>query len=229
MFTFLEATSETYQGHFDEFTITQTDRLEVSIYRGSMLVAAIAFAMGSSLVLIVGPQPYILTLLTGLLLCFILAIGISLATIHIYMRGLHRLLQYSWAIGSLFTAYIGITQTEPLLATVYHQPRHLLGMGWLFVALTGIYFKEAFCFNHAETKLLTGVVPVLLIGHLLSWLPVGVEQGLLAAWASLFLIFAIRKITKPIPPDIGDKSVFEYLQHQRRQPQSTDFEEDQTC
>jgi uncharacterized integral membrane protein len=30
-------------------------------------------------------------------------------------------------------------------------------------------------------------------------------------WAVLFLIFAVRKVIQPIPPDIGDKSVFEYL------------------
>lgn len=226
MFTFLDATSEIYQGHFGEFTITKADRLEVAIYRGSMLIAALSFALGSSLFLIIGPRPYILTLLAGLFLCFVIAIGISLSTIHIYMRALHRILQGSWAVGSLFTVYIGITQPEPLLATIYSQPLHLLGVGWLFVALTGIFFKEAFCFNHGETKLLTGIVPLLLLGHLFSWLPSSVEQGLLVAWASLFMVFAIRKITKPIPPDIGDKSVFEYLLHQRQQPRPLNMEVD---
>jgi uncharacterized integral membrane protein len=37
---------------------------------------------------------------------------------------------------------------------------------------------------------------------------------LLAIWAALFIIFAVRKFFQPIPQDIGDKSVFEYLKHQ---------------
>jgi uncharacterized integral membrane protein len=38
---------------------------------------------------------------------------------------------------------------------------------------------------------------------------------LLALWALLFLVFAVRKVIQPIPPDIGDKSVFAYLEQQR--------------
>lgn len=226
MFTFLEATSESYQGHFGDFTVTRADRLEVSIYRGSILIAALSFALGTSLFLIKGPQPYILTLLTGLFFCFVISVGTSLATIHIYMKVLHRILQASWAVGSLCAVYIGMAQSEPLLATIYNYPSSLLGVGWLFVALTGIFFKEAFCFNHGETKLLTGLVPFLLLGHLLNWLPLTVEQGLLATWAGLFMLFAIRKITKPIPPDIGDKSVFEYLRRQHQPSTAVDMEAD---
>jgi uncharacterized integral membrane protein len=41
------------------------------------------------------------------------------------------------------------------------------------------------------------------------------EKILLALWAGLFLIFVARKVVQPIPPDIGDKSVFTYLEQQR--------------
>lgn len=215
MFSFLEATSDIYQGHFGEFTISQDDRIEVVIYRGAMLLAASTFALGTILFLLFGPQAYILSWLTGLFMCFSVAIGVSLATIHIYMSALHRALQIFWAIGSSAAVYIAITQPSPLIASTYQQPLHLFGVGWLFVALTGIFFKEAFCFNHGETKLLTGVVPILLLGHWLNWLPIIGEKVLLGTWAVLFMIFASRKILKPIPPDIGDKSVFEYLHNQK--------------
>ncbi|MCD8487713.1 MAG: DUF2301 domain-containing membrane protein, partial [Desertifilum sp.] len=36
-------------------------------------------------------------------------------------------------------------------------------------------------------------------------------QFLLAMWAIFYSIFALRKLIQPIPPDIGDKSVFDYL------------------
>ncbi len=213
MFTFLEATSDIYQGHFGEFTISKADRLEVVIYRGALLSAALTFALGVVLLLSLGPTSSVLSLLTGLFACFSLSLGVSLATIHIYMSSLHRALQVFWATGSLIALYIAFTQTEPLTLSIYNHPLNLFGVGWVFVALTGIFFKEAFCFNHWETKLLTGIVPLLLMGHWLQWLPVKIESMLLMAWASLFLIFAVRKITKPIPPDLGDKSVFDYLHH----------------
>ncbi|ABW28618.1 DUF2301 domain-containing membrane protein [Acaryochloris marina] len=219
MFSFLEATSDIYQGHFGEFTISKDDRIEVVIYRGAMLLAASSFALGSILFLLLGPQAHVLSWLTGLFICFAVAIGVSLATIHIYMSALHRALQIFWAIGLSVAVYIAITQTSPLIASIYQQPLHLFGVGWLFVALTGIFFKEAFCFNHGETKLLTGVVPILLLGHWLNWLPIIGEKVLLGTWAVLFMIFASRKIVKPIPPDIGDKSVFEYLHNQQRSTQ----------
>jgi uncharacterized integral membrane protein len=34
---------------------------------------------------------------------------------------------------------------------------------------------------------------------------------MLLVWAGLFLVFAFRKAIQAIPPDIGDKSVFEHL------------------
>lgn len=216
MFTFLEATPDIYQGHFGEFTVSKTDRIEVAIYRGALVFAALTFAIGTTVILALGSQSSVLSFLTGLFFCFTLALGVSLATIHIYMSALHRALQIFWAVGSLFAVYVAVTAPEPLAIAIYNHPLNLLGVGWIFVALTGIFFKEAFCFNHGETKLLTGIVPLLLLGHWLNWLPSTAEVILLLAWASLFLIFAFRKTIKPIPPDIGDKSVFEYL-HRNRQ------------
>jgi uncharacterized integral membrane protein len=89
-----------------------------------------------------------------------------------------------------------------------------LGIGFTFAALTGIYFKEAFCFNRFETKFLTPLVPMLLLGHLAGVLPTAWEQVLLGIWAVLFMVFALRKVVQPIPADIGDKSVFAYLKEQ---------------
>ncbi|MEI6368412.1 MAG: DUF2301 domain-containing membrane protein, partial [Nostocales cyanobacterium ELA608] len=58
------------------------------------------------------------------------------------------------------------------------------------------------------------LVPLLLLGHLTRILSTPAEQVLLATWSTFFLVFAIRKIIQPIPPDIGDKSVFDYLKKQ---------------
>ena len=108
-----------------------------------------------------------------------------------------------------------LSSNEPLALTVYNHPFALFWVGFTFAALTGIYFKEAVCFNRLETKFLTPVVPALLIGHLVGVLPIQWERVMLATWAVLFVVFALRKVVQPIPPDIGDKSVFAYLKEQQ--------------
>ncbi|MBN3940157.1 MAG: DUF2301 domain-containing membrane protein [Nostoc sp.] len=205
---------EVYQGQFGEFTITQSDRTGVIIYRAGLMVAALSFAIGSALILL-NNNPTVVTLLTPLYACFSLALGVSLFTIHIYMASLHRTLQVFWAIGSIASVILAITSSEPLALAVYNQPITLFGVGFIFVALTGIYFKEAFCFNRLETKVLTPIVPLLLLGHLVGILPTQGESVLLGTWAILFLVFALRKTVQAIPADIGDKSVFTYLKEQR--------------
>lgn len=207
---------EVYQGEFGEFTITDQDRLGVKIYRASLMVAALCFGAGTSVVLWQGNHSEVISALTFLYFSFSVALGVALMTIHIYMESLHRLLQLFWAIGSLAAGVVAFQDPAPLALTVYHEPLTLLGVGCTFVALTGIYFKEAFCFNRLETKLLTPLVPILLMGHLLGILSVTNERFLLGIWSILFLVFAVRKIFQKIPADIGDKSVFEYLHRQKR-------------
>ena len=203
----------TYQGQFGEFTIDKSDRLGVIIYRGGLIVAALSFAIATNLLVSQGisATPWI----TPLFALFSIALGVSLFTIHIYMVALHRVLQAFWLIGSISALIIAVKANEPLALYVYNHPRTLFGIGFTFAALTGIYFKEAFCFNRLETKVLTPVVPFLLLGHLTGLLPFSVEQVLLAIWTIGFTIFAGRKMVQEIDPDIGDKSVFEYLKQQK--------------
>ncbi|MBO3460936.1 DUF2301 domain-containing membrane protein [Aetokthonos hydrillicola Thurmond2011] len=203
-----------YQGQFGDFTINQDDRTGVIIYRAALMVAAVSFAIGSLLVLLKNDSSSV-QFLTPLYACFSLALGVSLLTIHIYMVSLHRLLQVCWALGTLASIVIALNSSEPLALTVYTQPITLLGIGFTFVALTGIYFKEAFCFNRLETKLLAFIVPLLLLGHLVGVRSLQWEQVLLGLWAILFMVFALRKAVQGIPADIGDKSVFTYLKQQR--------------
>lgn len=200
-----------YQGQFGSFTIDDHDRQGVRVYRSGLAIAAVSFAIATVLVFLQG-SPLLITALYWVLWT---ALGVSLWTIHIYLAPLHRTLQAFWAIGGIASAVISLQTPEPLALYVYHHAIALLGVGFTFAALTGIFFKEAFCFNRFETKLLTLIVPGLLLGHLFGWLPTQWAQMLLAGWAVLFLVFAIRKVIQPIPPDIGDKSVFDYLKHNK--------------
>ncbi len=208
-----------YQGQFGSFTINKDDRQGVVIYRSALMVAALSFGLGTIAVLSGSgllSSETLLNLLTVLATIFAVAMGIALANIHIYMVVLHRTLQIFWAIGCVSAIGCSLYYQQSIGAIVYQQPLTILGVGFIFAALTGIFFKEAFCFNRLETKLLVFIVPLLLLGHLTQMLPQAAETILLAVWAGLFLVFAIRKVIQPIPPDIGDKSVFDYLATQRK-------------
>jgi len=204
-----------YQGQFGEFTITQHDRQEVLVYRSGLVVAAFSFAVATAIALVQPVNSTGYTWLSLLYSLFCVSLGVSLLTIHIYMQLLHRVLQGFWVVGVLASIAIAHLDVNPFALTVYQYPLTILGVGFVFAALTGIFFKEAFCFNRLETKLLTPLVPSVLLGHLVGIMPVLVERGLLLVWALLFLVFAARKAIQPIPPDIGDKSVFVYLRQQK--------------
>ncbi len=204
-----------YQGQFGEFTIDQSDRQGVIIYRAGLMVAALSFAIGSTIVLWQGDRPAVLQSLSPLYTLFCVGLGVSLLSIHIYMVVLHRALQAFWVVGAIAAAVVAHFYAEPFALSLYQHPATILGVGFTFAALTGLFFKEAACFNRLETKILTPLVPLLLLGHLLGFLPTIGEKILLALWTVLFAIFALRKAIQPIPPDIGDKSVFAYLKNQK--------------
>ena len=212
MIALLNREPQTYSGQFGEYTITREDRLEVIIYRGGLVIAAASFAIASNLFFARGEAA--LPAITPLFALFSLGLGVSLYFIHIYLKPLHLTLQAFWAIGTISTMAIAFYSEEPIAQYIYDRPLTLLGTGFTFAALTGIFFKEAFCFNRLETKLLTPIVPLLLLGHMAGVLPIEMEQALLGAWSIGFSIFAIRKMTQEIDPDIGDKSVFAYLKNQ---------------
>lgn len=212
MIAILDREPQTYSGQFGEYTITKRDRLEVIIYRAGLVTAAASFAIASNLFFARGKDA--LPAITPLFVLFTVGLGVSLYFIHIYLKPLHRALQAFWLIGTVSTVAIAIQCNEPIALYIYNHPLTLFGTGFTFAALTGIFFKEAFCFNRLETKILTPIVPLLLLGHMAGILPVEMEQALLGAWSIGFSIFAIRKMTQEIDPDIGDKSVFAYLKNQ---------------
>ena len=214
MTTHVDTAPEVYEGQFGSFTVEDSDRQEVILYRAGLTVAAISFAAAVCCVFFAPDiAPQVATACYGLMW---LALGLSFFKIHIYLRALHRTLQIFWAIGGVASVAIALRYPAPLALTAYQQPLTILGIGFTFAALTGIFFKEAFCFNRLETKFLVVLVPGLLLGHMAGMLPVGTERGMLVAWAGLFAVFACRKVIQPIPPDIGDKSVFEYLEKERQ-------------
>lgn len=212
MVTWLQETGEVYKGQFGEFVVTSQDRLGVVIYRAALTVAAIALGLGTFLTL-QGSHPLNFDLIvSGLFAVFCAGLGVSLWTIHIYLKPLHLFLQTCWAIGTLSALGVFFNSAYALPSALYAPfSWELVGVGFVFVALTGLFVKEAFCFNRWQAKVLAFLVPTLLLGHWLALLPVNAEEVLLASWALIFFWFSLDKDFQAIPPDAGDKTVFEYL------------------
>ncbi|KAF6005005.1 hypothetical protein F1559_004852 [Cyanidiococcus yangmingshanensis] len=80
------------------------------------------------------------------------------------MRPLHRALQYLLGIGAVTSAISDMvvwSTSRDLYAhwVMTHPVGVLTGAGWVAAALTGVFFKEAFCFRRAEASGLFVLVP----------------------------------------------------------------------
>jgi len=204
-----------FKGEFGTWFVYEEDAAEVLTYRASLLVAALSVASGAALasapgILAAAPPPaWAFDVCAGL---FLASFGVSLATIHIYMKPLHNMLKVLWGsgvVGSL--AVIASDPTHSLVLSTVQHPLQLLASGWVFVALTGLFFKEFACFQRWEASALFALVPIVTGGHFLGLLGAGAEGAMLDAIAFVFCFFAARKFSQPLKADIGDKTVFEFL------------------
>ncbi len=144
-------------------------------------------------------------------------LGLALRWIHIYLRPLHRALQLFWLAGCLggllLAQQVGVGSMGE---TLREQPLWILAVGPFFAALTGVGFKEFFCFRRPEAIGVTLLLPVALLGRLSGLLPVTTTATLLTLESVLLLVLCLRKFPMPAAADVGDKSVFLHLEAQRR-------------
>jgi len=201
-----------FEGVYGPFSITDQDRREVLGYRLGLLTAAIAQAALLAQWHWVGPEalwPWLLPLAAGL--------GLALRWIHIYLRPLHRALQLFWLVGCLgFLALAWASGPGAMATSVAADGRWIWAVGPFFAALAGIGFKEFFCFRRPEAIGVTLLLPLALLGHLSGLLPTAACGSLLALEASLLVVLTLRKFPMEAAADVGDKSVFAYLEGQRQ-------------
>lgn len=202
-----------FEGAYGPFTITADDRREVLGYRLALLTAAIAQAallaqwhwLGTAWL-----WPWLLPLAAG--------VGLALRWIHIYLRPLHRALQLFWLLGCLgFLGLAAAAGPSRMAETLASEGRWIWAIGPFFAALAGIGFKEFFCFRRPEAIGVTLLLPAALLGHLSGLVQPAVTGWLLAIEAALLLVLCLRKFPMAAAADVGDKSVFAFLEEQRRQ------------
>jgi uncharacterized integral membrane protein len=200
-----------FEGMFGLYTITAEDRREVLAYRlalTSVALAQLALALqwrqwGSEAL-----WPWIVVMAAGL--------GLALRWIHIYLRPLHRALQIFWLLGCAgFVALAAWLGPQEMVRDALRQPLAILAVGPFFAALTGVGFKEFFCFRRPEAIGVTLLLPLALLGRLTGLLSVSLTLQLLALQAALLLVLCLRKFPMEAAADVGDKSVFTHLEQQR--------------
>ena len=203
---------ELIEGVYGPFRITDGDRREVRASRPSLLTAPIAQAALLLQWRLLGGEglwPWLLPLAAG--------IGLALRWIHIYLRPLHRALQLFWLLGCLGLGLLAWQVGPAAMApTLVAEGRWIWAVGPLFAALAGIGFKEFFCFRRPEAIGVTLLLPLALLGQLSGLLPAVLVGWLLALEAALLLLLCLRKFPMATAADVGDKSVFAFLEEQRR-------------
>ncbi|SAY39251.1 DUF2301 domain-containing membrane protein [Candidatus Synechococcus spongiarum] len=207
-----QSADQLHQGMFGPYRITAADRREVTAYRMSVLTLAVAQLgclvqwswAGSTWI---GPW----------LVLMAMALGLALHWIHIYLRPLHQALQLFWLVGvggGVALAYqAGPAQMGNALLA---QPLWIMAVGPYFAALTGLGFKEFFCFRRLEAVGVTLLVPLLLLLALVGVVPLEQQAPFWFLEAMLLLVMAVGKFRLEPAADIGDKSVFEELERRRR-------------
>ena len=204
--------SNPIKGAYGDFIVTSNDKKEVIFYRLSIFFSGLFFSIGIAQWFINGSDQIWIWLL-----CMSISIGFSLKWIHIYLRPLHQTLIIFWAVGCIglliLSYHFGVTN---LMYGLKENPKSILLIGPLFASLTGIGFKEFFCFRRMEAIGITILIPIALIGYLTELANESFTFATLVVASLLLLSMGIRKFNLPAEADIGDKSIFDFLETQRK-------------
>ena len=204
--------SNPIKGFYGDFIVTPKDKREVLFYRLSILSCGLFFSLGL--------VQWITNGSSQVWICFaglVISLGLGLKWIHIYLKPLHQTLTIFWVLGCIglliLLYHFGVTN---LIYGLRENPKSILLVGPLFASLTGIGFKEFFCFRRIEAIGITIFIPIALIGYLTELANESFTFATLVVSSLLLLSMGIRKFNLPAEADIGDKSVFDYLESQRK-------------
>ena len=204
--------SNSIKGVYGDFIVNSNDKKEVLFYRLSILFCGLFFSIGIAQWFINGSNQTWIWLLG-----MSISMGLSLKWIHIYLRPLHQTLTILWVLGCIgfviLSYHFGLTN---IIYGLRENPKSILLIGPLFASLTGIGFKEFFCFRRIEAIGITIFIPIALIGYLTELTNERFTFAMLVVSSLLLLLMGIRKFNLPAEADIGDKSVFDFLESQRK-------------
>ena len=195
-----------YEGAYGAWWLEESDRAEVYRYRAGLVTSGAAATAGCALALLspdhggAALEPLYFLSAAGL--------GVALWEVHMYLGGIKRFMQAMWGLGVAGSVAVAASVDPALPLAVAEDPRLVWAVGPLFVALTGLAFKEGACYGKPEAAALFFLIPAVLLGHLTGITSEGVEGAGLACFMLLYAVFSGRKFSQPLKDDVGDKSVF---------------------
>ncbi len=150
-----------------------------------------------------------LTILNSLLYLLYLSVGVSVFTIHLYVKRFRRFIKSLYALSVISLALMLFLNGTDIASLLLQRPAASI----LWLPLSGciafITMKEAFCFRLLEGYILTMLLPLFVL--LLSTRVVKPHHTgiFLLIIALMLVLFTFRKVFMPVAYDIGDKSAYE--------------------
>lgn len=168
------------------------DKLSIRLYRCGMILT------GFTLLLLAVQQIFYPYWFKPSLIFLSLGVLLQASSLHIYKKSIRWILVTSCWIGVWLVAVS--LATSGLLAAY-------LSLGALFITLSGIAYKESFCFSLPYLK----VMPLLFV---LTWFavlfaPVQWAAGGFLLTAFIYLYMAWKKINMPLFYDLGARKKYE--------------------
>ncbi len=196
-----------FEGIYGKYKVSSKDEIEVHLYRLSLLSCGIALNAGLIQWWILGADwAWVWLILLAI------SVGLAIRWVHIYMKSIHQFLKLFWFIGCIgLVIMIFYLTPELMLSTIVNEPVWTIAIGPLFASLAGLGVKEFFCFRQLEAVGLAIMLPIALLGHLSELLSLNIVISLMIASSILLFLLALKKFSMETAPDIGDKSIFEFL------------------
>lgn len=172
------------------------DVLSVSLYRMGHVIAALGL-LGAALALFTDAPDSARLALIG---C-VGGIALAAANVHIYMKAIRWVIPMSASVGVVLQVLSAEVPGEAG-RVVWHA-----GLGFAFVALSGLALKERLCFRIPGLVM----VPLFLATSLMPLLTDAPRYAgaLLGIAGALMSVLAVAKMRQPTHFDIGDKSRYQ--------------------
>ncbi|RMG74576.1 MAG: hypothetical protein D6710_01375 [Nitrospirae bacterium] len=197
--------------------LTTWDKVSVVLYRGGIVIFSLVIFLLGLLSTIkwkgVGWSSVLehtdLRFLNSVLYLLYVTVGISVFTIHLYLKRFRRFIRglYALSIASLIVMiFLRGADLASFLLTI-----PVAGLLWLPLAgcISFITMKEAFCFRFIEGYILTMLLPLFVLVFSSRMLQPSQTGTFLLLIGLLMLVFTFRKTIMPLAFDIGDKTAYE--------------------
>ncbi len=186
--------------------LTREDKITVVLYRiGIVLSTGIVCALAWLVRQSAPPAGTMDALGYGL----VIAIGMSVFFIHLYIGKFKIFLKYLYYLGIAGFGLVLLIGKGSASAALAQAPASALFLLPLSGCLGFITAKEAFCFKLLEGYILAIIMPVYLVLVAATALTGSTASGWLIVIAAMLLLFTLRKAFMPAAYDIGDKSAYQ--------------------